>query len=188
MRVIAGKWRSLPLRAPEGMNTRPTTDRIKETLFNMIRDELYGCVFLDLFSGSGSIGIEAASRGAEKVFLVENDRKAVTCIRHNIAFTHAEQECHLLAMDVMSALKKLETTETFDVIFMDPPYERGLERQVLEFLAVSKSVNKDTMIIVEASLNTDFSYLEELGFKMKRYKKYKTNAHVFVGRKTEEEL
>ena len=87
MRVIAGKCRSLPLKTLEGLETRPTTDRTKETLFNVLQPWIPGCRFLDLFSGSGGIGIEALSRGAVKAVFVEQSRKAVTVIRENLQFT-----------------------------------------------------------------------------------------------------
>ena len=90
MRVIAGKARSLRLKTPDGMDTRPTTDRIKETLFNMIQGEIPGCIFLDLFAGSGGIGIEALSRGAAHAYFVENGKEAISCIQENIAFTKFE--------------------------------------------------------------------------------------------------
>ena len=85
MRVIAGKARSIPLRTPKGMQTRPTTDRIKETLFNILQAGIAGCNFLDLFSGSGAIGIEALSRGAAHCVFVEQDRDAVTCLKDKAA-------------------------------------------------------------------------------------------------------
>ena len=84
MRVIAGKARRIPLKTMDGLNTRPTTDRIKETLFNIIQDDIYGCRFLDLFSGSGGIGIEALSRGAKEAFFVERHKTAAACIRENL--------------------------------------------------------------------------------------------------------
>ena len=84
MRVIAGSARRLTLKTIEGMDTRPTTDRIKETLFNMIQNDIYGCTFLDLFSGSGAIGIEALSRGAKEAVFVEKNPKAADCIRDNL--------------------------------------------------------------------------------------------------------
>ena len=87
MRVIAGIARSMPLKAAEGDNTRPTTDRIKETLFNMLQSDIAGCRFLDLYSGSGAIGIEALSRGAKEAVLVENARAALAVIKDNLAFT-----------------------------------------------------------------------------------------------------
>lgn len=180
MRIIAGRAKSLPLKTVPGLDTRPTTDRIKETLFNMINSRLPGAAFLDLFAGSGGIGLEAASRGAAKVVFVEQSRKAAACIQENITFTKASGESTLLVMDAMAALRKLEGTETFDLIFMDPPYEKELERKVLEYLAASTLITEDTLIIVEASLATDFSYLAKLGFHVVKCKKYKTNAHLFL--------
>ena len=126
MRVIAGKARRIQLKSMEGMNTRPTTDRIKETLFNMLSQDIYGCHFLDLFSGSGAIGIEALSRGAARAVFVEKNPKACTCIRENLTFTKLADSGTLLNMDVMQALRSLEGKGVFDCIFMDPPYNHEL--------------------------------------------------------------
>ena len=93
MRVIAGKARRLALKTVPGMETRPTTDRIKETLFNILQPEIPDCRFLDLFSGSGGIGIEALSRGAESAVFVEKNPKACTCIRENLTFTKLAEMC-----------------------------------------------------------------------------------------------
>lgn len=180
MRIIAGRAKSLPLKTVPGTNTRPTTDRIKETLFNMIHLELPQANFLDLFAGSGSIGLEAISRGAKRAVFVEQDRKAAACIRDNINFTKFQAESNLLCMDVFSALKSLEKKECFDIIFMDPPYDKELEKQVLEKLKDSSLVSSETLIIVEASLQTDFSYLESFGYREIKRKEYKTNMHVFI--------
>ena len=90
------------------MDTRPTTDRIKETLFNMLNTQIPGCTFLDLFSGSGAIGIEALSRGAKQVFFVESNPEAVSCIRENLSRTHLEEGALVLSCDVIPGLKKLE--------------------------------------------------------------------------------
>lgn len=84
MRVIAGTARSLPLKCPTGLDTRPTTDRIKETLFNMLQTYIPGCVFVDLFAGSGAVGIEAISRGAKKAYFAENASEALQCIQENL--------------------------------------------------------------------------------------------------------
>ncbi len=92
MRVIAGKARRLLLKTIDGLDTRPTTDRIKETLFNMIQTELPDCRFLDLFAGSGAIGIEALSRGASHAVFVEKNQKAADCIRENLKRTYLEEE------------------------------------------------------------------------------------------------
>lgn len=183
MRVIAGKARRLPLKTLPGIETRPTTDRIKETLFNILQPELADCRFLDLFSGSGAIAIEAISRGAEYAVLVEKNPKACACIRENLTFTKLERQAKVLNMDVLQALRSMENRETFDLVFMDPPYNQELERQVLEYLQESKVITEDTLLVVEADLNTDFSYVEELGYDLLRSKEYKTNKHVFLQRK-----
>lgn len=182
MRVIAGTARSLPLKTPEGMDTRPTTDRIKETLFNMIQTKVPGSVFVDLFSGSGGIGIEAISRGATKAYFVENAPKAISCLEENLVFTKFTERAIVLKQDAASALHSIYEKE-IDIIFMDPPYDQEHEKRILSQLSHMKYVTEDTLIIVEASLHTDFSYLEEFGFTLEREKKYKTNKHVFV-RKT----
>lgn len=180
MRIIAGSARSLPLKTIEGMDTRPTTDRIKETLFNMLNPELSGCLFLDLFAGSGQIGLEAISRGAQKAVFVENNKKAVNCIQENIAFTRFTEQSTLMHMDVVSAIRRMEGKEIFDIIFMDPPYKKGLEQEVLSVLADSSIINENTLIVVEAALDTEFSYLTELGYRITKEKRYKTNMHVFL--------
>lgn len=182
MRVIAGKARRLPLKTAPGMETRPTTDRIKETLFNMIQDELHGIRFLDLFAGSGGIGIEALSRGAAFAAFVEQNRTAVACIKENLAFTKLAEDADVLAMDVHRALRRLESEPPFGAVFMDPPYDRGLEREVFEYLCDSSVISDETLIIVEASLGTSFDYLEELGYQIIKRKEYKTNVHVFIQR------
>ena len=182
MRVIAGKARRLPLKTVPGMSTRPTTDRIKETLFNMIQDQMYGIRFLDLFAGSGGIGIEAISRGADEAVFVENQRQAVECIRENLKFTRLEEQSRVIAADVFSALSRLEGEAPFQIIFMDPPYGKELERRVLETLAHSSLADEDTLIIVEASLDTDFSYLQGIGYETVKRKEYKTNTHMFLRR------
>lgn len=182
MRIIAGTARSLPLKTIDGMDTRPTTDRIKETLFNMIQQDVPDSYFLDLFAGSGQIGLEAVSRGAAYAFFVENAKNAAACIQDNIKFTKFEKQCQLLQMDVISGLRTLEGKYNFDVIFMDPPYNKDLEKDVLACLSKSSLVKPSAKIIVEAALDTDFSYVEELGFAIIKEKCYKTNKHVFLKR------
>ena len=180
MRVIAGTAKSLRLRTLDGLDTRPTTDRIKETLFNIIGPSVYGCIFLDLFSGSGGIGIEALSRGAREAVFVENNPRAMGCIKDNLEFTHLASRASTMTSDVMQALCRLEGEKVFDIIFMDPPYDRELEKKVLAYLSESELVYDDTTIIIEASRNTDFSYVPQYGFTLVREKIYKTNKHVFL--------
>jgi 16S rRNA (guanine(966)-N(2))-methyltransferase RsmD len=182
MRVIAGKARSIPLKSVEGLDTRPTTDRIKETLFNMLQNELADCLFIDLFSGSGGIGIEALSRGARKAVFVEKAPKAVACINENLAKTKLNDLAVVMATDAVGAIYRLDGGEPADFIFMDPPYNQQLEQQVLEALKDSTLVDEYTTIIIEADINTDFSYVEDLGYEITKQKKYKTNQHVFLER------
>ena len=181
MRVIAGKARRLNLKTIPGNETRPTTDRIKETLFNILQPEIPGCRFLDLFSGSGAIGIEALSRGAKQAFFVESNPEAVSCIRENLSRTHLEEGALVLNCDVIAGLKKLEgRNPRFDIIFMDPPYNHLWEKEVLTYLAHSSLADEHTMIITEASKETGCSYLSELGYHLEKEKIYKTNKHLFI--------
>lgn len=179
MRVIAGTARSLPLKTPAGEGTRPTTDRIKETLFNMLQGYTGGCVFLDLFAGSGGIGIEAISRGGRKSYFIENNAEAVKCIQENLKFTKFEEKAVVIKQDVISGLNNIFEKEV-DIVFMDPPYGQNLERQALMKLAGMKYITEDTLVVVESALATDFSYLGEIGFELVKEKKYKTNKHMFI--------
>lgn len=181
MRVIAGTARSLKLQTIEGMNTRPTTDRTKETLFNVIGNNLYGVVFLDLFSGSGAIGIEALSRGADKAYFVEENKKAIECIRQNLKHTKLEKDAVILQQDVFVTLDSIIKNETIlNIVFMDPPYGKELEKRVLLKLNEASNLDDDIMIIVESDLQTEFSYLEQTIFEIYKEKRYKTNKHTFI--------
>ena len=184
MRVIAGRARSLRLKTPEGLETRPTTDRIKETLFNMLQPYLPDGIFIDLFSGSGGIGIEALSRGAKHAYFVENNKNAIACIQDNLKFTRLIEDATVLKQDALSALSGIHEKKA-DVIFMDPPYSQGYERQALEVLGRQPYVAADTLIVVEALRETDFSYVGLLGFSVTKEKCYKTNKHVFLSRTKE---
>lgn len=179
MRVIAGRARSLKLKTPKGQDTRPTMDRIKETLFNILQGDIPGCIFLDLFAGSGGIGIEALSRGAAHAYFVENDKEAAACIQENLSFTRFQDSATLLKQDVFSALYAVHEKEA-DIIFMDPPYEAGCEKELFEALGNQPYVTENTLLIIEARLKTDFDFARETGFSVIREKKYKTNKHVFL--------
>lgn len=183
MRIIAGTARSMPLKTLPGEETRPTTDRIKETLFNMIHFDLPGAYFLDLFAGSGGIGLEAVSRGAVKAVFADNNKKAAACIEENIRFTKFTDQTEVLCMDAAAAVRTLQGKYRFDLIFMDPPYARGLELNVLSALVQSDILDEDTILIIETSLETDLSEYEMDGaFEVIREKRYKTNRHVFLKR------
>lgn len=189
MRVIAGSARRILLKTLDGIDTRPTTDRIKETLFNMINMDVYDSSFLDLYSGSGAIGIEALSRGAKNATFVENNRDAIACIKSNLKVTHLEDKGKVVYGQVMTILDHLESNQdSYDFIFMDPPYDKEYEMEALCYLNDSKLIHKNTVIIVESSLNTNFDYIENMNLQIIKIKEYKTNKHIYICRKDSEEI
>ena len=182
MRVISGTRRSLRLKTVDSDQTRPTTDRIKETLFNMLQPYVQGSLFLDLFSGSGAIGIEALSRGARHAVFVDDQSDAVRVIRENIAFTKFEQESTVIRLDAVQAISELKERfpEGFDVIFMDPPYRKRLEYDALRAILSSGILKPDAVVIFEADASDDVSEAEEIGFTIIKQKKYGSNQHVWL--------
>lgn len=181
MRVIAGKARSLQLKTVPGMEVRPTTDKIKETLFNMLAPRIPDACFLDMFAGSGAIGIEALSRGAKKAVFIEQSKTAVRCIRENLAHVKMSDEAEVIQQDAVTSIRYLaQKGYCFDLIFMDPPYEKGLEQEVLFALEHSGILAEDGMVIVEASKSTGFEYIGDTSFIIRKTKVYKTNQHVFL--------
>jgi len=179
LRVISGSARNLKLVTPEGLETRPTTDRIKETLFNILQFDIAGTTVIDFFAGSGSIGIECLSRGAKKAYFVDNSREAHKCITENVKHTHFEDKATIFNCDAIRGAMQIHEASV-DIVFMDPPYENGLEKELLSVLHDQPYINEDTLFIIEADIKTDFSYLDELGFELIKEKKYKTNKHMFV--------
>ena len=187
MRVIAGTARRLQLVTPKGMETRPTTDRIKETLFNMLQNNLPGSHFLDLFAGSGGIGIEALRRGAAEAVFVDNSREALACIRENLIKTRLAEKAMVLGQDCAGAIRLLDARKMhFDIIFMDPPYQLGAEKDVLAAIADSNLADEDTQIIIEATLDRELREDEIEGFEIVRIKEYKTNKHIFLQKSSRE--
>ena len=180
MRIISGNYGGRRLKSLAGANTRPTTDKVKESIFNMIGPYFDGETVLDLFAGSGQMGLEAVSRGAQYAVFVENNKKAAACVEDNIRFTKFTKETKLYNSDVLSALRAMEGKYRFDIIFMDPPYKQELEYDVLSYLKDSSLLKENGIIIVEASLDTAFDYLPDMGFTLKRLKTYKTNEHAFI--------
>ncbi len=178
LRVIAGEARSIPLMTLDGLDTRPTTDRVKETLFNLLQNDIYGCRFLDLFAGSGQIGIEALSRGAKSACFVEKNKKAAEIITKNLEKTKLIDNSILIKKDVVSALSVL--TDTYDIIFMDPPYALNIEREVLSKIKENRLLDEDGFVIIEADIKRDFSFVTEEGFEITKIKQYKTNQHIFL--------
>jgi len=148
LRIIAGSARRTNLAAPKGTSTRPTADMAKESLFNIIAGEVPGSRFLDLFCGSGAIGLEALSRHAKEAVLVDNAKAAIDAVRHNIAKTKLPAQ--LLEMSAASAIEKLATQgRVFDIIFIDPPYETSLLAETMGKLAKANLLAPGGMIIAE---------------------------------------
>lgn len=183
MRVIAGTARRLKLETPKGMDTRPTQDIIKETLFNVIQNDVPGAVVLDICAGSGQIGIEALSRGARRAYFVENGRNACACIQKNLHTTHFEESAVLLRQDAVSALVHVHE-KSVDLIYLDPPYASDVARDVIFALADFSYVTPDTIVILETSLDSDLSWVEESAFEVYREKDYRANRHVFLRRRS----
>jgi 16S rRNA (guanine966-N2)-methyltransferase len=132
MRVIAGTAKGRPLRSPSSQATRPITDRAKESLFAILAPDLPGARFLDLFAGSGSVGIEALSRGCERATFVERSGRALADIRHNLTVTGLQGRAQVLGRDVFAFLR--EPASPFDVIFIGPPQWRGLWQRAAQSL------------------------------------------------------
>lgn len=179
MRVISGSARGRKLKAPEGLTTRPTTDRIKESLFNIIAADLYECRFLDLFSGSGSMGIEAISRGAKKAVFVDNNRNSVAVINENIKATRFEERAEVMNCDVSNAIARLGSLgEKFDIIFMDPPYNKGLVESALTYIVKENILADDGYIIAEQSQEDKIPEVQ--GLEVFRIKDYKITKMTFL--------
>lgn len=170
MRVIAGKARRLKLKTSEGLETRPTADRVKESLFNMINADIYDCRFLDLFSGSGAIGIEALSRGAKSAVFVENSRICMDIIIENLKFTRLQEFADVINQDVIDAINELGARKAvFDIIFIDPPYAAGFYEPVLKAIANARILSENGYVVAESANNFDFPQVE--GFKIIKERK-----------------
>ena len=171
MRVIAGSARRLLLKAPDGMDTRPTADRVKESLFNMLNPDLYGCAFLDLFSGSGAIGIEALSRGAQRAVLVDASMECAGIIKQNLEVTKLGENAEIINEDVYAAIERLgRRGDKFDIIFMDPPYAAGYYVPVMEAIKKADILAAEGYIVAESAKGVDFTAAE--GFKIFKERKF----------------
>ena len=171
MRVISGKNKGTKLYTLEGLNTRPTLDRVKESLFNIINFEIPGSIFLDLFAGSGSIGIEAASRGAEKIIMCEKSKDAVNIIKKNLEKTKLTNMVELYHDDFENCIRKINTK--LDIIYLDPPYKTDYVYKSIKLLLEKELIKKETIIIIETDIEQNVeSQLEELAIKEFDKKKY----------------
>ena len=148
MRIISGTAKGTKLYTLEGLETRPTLDRVKESLFNIISFDIPGATVLDLFSGSGAIGLEFASRGAQKVYLCDKSKGACEIIKKNIAKTHLEEKVELYQEDFIKAIEKL-INKKMDIIYLDPPYKTDFIKIAIYELIKNKILKPDTLIIAE---------------------------------------
>ncbi len=150
MRVIAGKYRGRKLENFEGMDIRPTSDRVKESLFNILGHKLMGCSFLDLFGGTGSIGIEAVSRGAEKVVFVDTGVKSIKVLRSNLESLKITERVEIYNTDYENALSKMGSANSlFDFIFIDPPYNKQIAQNALGIISDLGILHSEGIIVVE---------------------------------------
>lgn len=153
MRVIAGTFRSRQLKSLKGNALRPTSDRLRETLFNIIADRVPGSRFLDLFAGTGAVGIEALSRGASEAVFVEQHAPAATLILKNLESLDIRTDARVMTLDASKALAKLAAEPSsagFDLVFLDPPYAETDEyRKVLQFFGSAKLLAADSVVIAE---------------------------------------
>ena len=151
MRVIAGQSKGHNLKTPEGLSTRPTADKVKGSLFSMLTGYVYGAKVLDLFAGSGALGIEALSRGAESCVFIDMGNDAISCIKANLEHTKLLDGATVIKTD---SLRYLQTcNETFDIIFIDPPYHKGLAEQALEIIEQRNLLNENGLISLERDEN-----------------------------------
>lgn len=157
MRVIAGTWRGMKLKAPEGQTTRPTSDRVKESLYNIISNkiEIEGITVLDICAGTGSLGIEALSRGAASCCFIEQERKVVEILKKNLSAARLENRAELFALEALKGLQLLAARKrSFDLVFFDPPYDSALYDSVPAFLASAGLLAAGSLFVAECSRRT----------------------------------
>lgn len=170
--MISGEARGIRLKAQKGMDTRPTSDKVKESVFNILAPYIEDSKVLDLFSGTGNLGIEAISRGASSAYLIEKNRKCYDIIKENIIKTKLDDRIEIIIKDALSALKMFSKNgEKFDIIFMDPPYLKGFIIPCLEEIKELDLLNMEGLIIVEHDIKDIIP--ETIGnlvkFKEKKY-------------------
>lgn len=169
MRVITGKARGVQLKTPEGMTTRPTTDRVKEALFSIIQFEIPTARVLDLFGGTGQLGIEALSRGASTAVFVDAGEPACRLIRENLKRTKLEADAKVIRADYLDYLKRCR--EKFDIIFLDPPYAEVFLENALKCIAEIDILQSGGIIVTERPVGKELPW-EFDGFTRSRDYKY----------------
>ena len=179
MRVISGSARGIKLKTIEEWTTRPTVDRVKENLFNIIQHDIFNATVLDLFSGSGSLCIECLSRGAKKAYFVEKNPKCITIIEENLKKTHLSDNAVIRNTDYENYLSKIVIEGLkFDIIFLDPPHKKGMGCIALEKIQNNRILTDNGLIVVEHHPEED--YEDKIGVLIKyKFKKYGNTALSF---------
>ena len=182
MRVISGKARGTKLSSIESLSTRPTLDRVKESLFNIIQNNLKGAVVLDLFAGSGQLGIEALSRGADKAYLCDINRDAVKMIKQNLEKTELKDKAVVINEDYKKALRTLNTNEKFDIIFIDPPYKEDIAvDSIIDIIHESRLKENGIMIIETDEIERDLREINKIeNIKIIDQRKYGRASLIFI--------
>lgn len=156
MRIISGKYGSRKLKTLTGNNTRPTEDRVREAVFSRLGPYFNGGIILDLFAGSGAISLEALSRGFDFAYLVDVSKEAVSVIYSNISDLKVQDQTKVLNTSYKSALTKLKNLELqFDLIYLDPPYNKGIEKEALELITQYDLLKDDGTIVIETDKRTE---------------------------------
>lgn len=173
MRVVAGKARGLSLKTLDGDSTRPTRDMVREALFNIIATKNIDATFLDLFAGSGAIGIEALSRGAKRAYFVDVNKEAIAIIKQNIEKAKFTDYSVVIQNDFLRAIDIIKN-EKFDIIFVDPPYNKGFGTKAIEKISDYNLLNEKGIIVYETDKIEEVP--EEIGhYKRYDYRKYGRN-------------
>ncbi len=180
MRIISGKARGTKLYTLEGDKTRPTLDRVKESLFNIIQNDIVESSFLDMFSGSGAIGLEAASRGAKEVILCEKDKEAISIIKKNIEKTHLDVKLYEISYEKM--LEKLN--KKIDIVYIDPPYKTNLAYESVKKMIDLDLVSNKSLIIIETDEEERvIKQIDELEVDITNKRKYGRVHLIFIKKK-----
>ena len=183
MRIIGGKSRGTKLYTLEGNNTRPTQDRVRESLFNIIQGEIKDSIFLDLFSGSGACGLEAISRGAKKAILCDNEKRAIEIIKKNVEKTHTSEQVEIHQTTFEDLLKrKIKDKPT--ITYIDPPYKTDYAYKALEIMEKQNLIDENSIIIIETDEEKRIiEQLKNINIEIKDIRKYGRAYLIFLNHK-----